>query len=230
MIPYTARGVSDEKTVITIRSLHAQNDGAEVALRILLENGERREDRRLVLTTEQYCELKPVRGVISEERFDVLESAAQLCAAIRAGEHLLSYGANSVQTLTQKLIHRGYLHETAERAAQRLCEMGLIDEQGDLRRELEKCLRKLWGAKRIRAHMWSRGFGTDAMAELPALLEEVDFVANCAALIRKHYGTIPDDADERRRMIASLGRYGYSLSEIREAISSIRESERERPR
>lgn len=219
-------GASDGETVITIRSLHAQNEGAEVALRVLLENGEHREERRLVLTTEQYCELKPVRGVISEERFDVLESAAQLCAAIRAGEHLLSYGANSVQALTQKLIHRGYLHETAARAAQRLCEMGLIDEQGDLRRELEKCLRKLWGAKRIRAHMWSRGFGADAMAELPALLEEVDFVENCTALIRKHYGAISKDPDERRHMIASLGRYGYSLSEIREAIATVQENER----
>lgn len=217
---HAMRAVSDGETVITVRSLHAQNDGAEVALRILLENGERREERRLVLTTEQYCELKPVRGVISEERFDVLESAAQLCAAIRAGEHLLSYGANSVQALTQKLVRRGYMRETAACAAQRLCEMGLINESGDLRRELEKCLRKLWGAKRIRAHMWSRGFGTDAMEELPALLEEVDFVANCAALIRKHYGTPPQNADERRRMIASLGRYGYSLTEIREALST----------
>lgn len=220
---HTTCGVSDEKTVITIRSLHAQNDGAEIALRILLENGEHREERRIVLTTEQYCELKPVRGEISEERFDVLESAAQLCAAIRAGEHLLSYGANSVQALTQKLIHRGYLRETASRAAQRLCEMGLIDEQGDVRRELRKCLCKLWGAKRIRAHIWSRGFGADAMAELPTLLEEVDFVANCAALIRKHYGTIPQDADERRRMISSLGRYGYALPEIRTAIAKVRE-------
>ncbi len=217
---HAMRAVSDGETVITVRSLHAQNDGAEVALRILLENGERREERRLVLTTEQYCELKPVRGVISEERFDVLESAAQLCAAIRAGEHLLSYGANSVQALTQKLVRRGYMRETAACAAQRLGEMGLINESGDLRRELEKCLRKLWGAKRIRAHMWSRGFGTDAMGELPALLEEVDFVANCAALIRKHYGTPPQNADERRRMIASLGRYGYSLTEIREALST----------
>lgn len=209
--------------LITIRSLHAQNDGAEVALRIVIENGELREERRLVLTTEQYCELKPMRGEIGEEYYDALESASQLCAAIRAGEHLLSYGANSVRTLTQKLVHRGYLHETAAQAAQKLSDMGLIDEAGDLRRELDKCLRKLWGAKRIQAHLWSRGFGADAMAELPALLEEIDFVANCAALIRKHYGTLPTQPDDRRRMMASLGRYGYSLSEIREAIARGRD-------
>lgn len=219
----TAIPNSESNVLISIRSLHAQNDGAEVALRIVIENGERREERRLVLTTEQYCELKPTRGEIGEEYYDALESAAQLCSAIRAGEHLLSYGANSVRALTQKLVHRGYLRETAALAAGRLADMGLIDEAGDLRRELEKCRRKLWGAKRISAHLWSRGFGADAMAELPTLLEEVDFVANCAALIRKHYGTLPTQPDDRRRMMASLGRYGYSLSEIREAIARVRD-------
>ena len=215
-IPY--RGT---EAVITVRSLHAQSGGAEVALCVLIENGERREERRLVLTTEQYCELKPMRGAITEEFYDMLEEASQLCAAIRAGEHLLTYGANSVRALTQKLIRHGYLHETAALAAERLADMGLIDEARDLHRELEKCLRKLWGAKRIHAHLWSRGFGADAMADLPGLLDEIDFVANCAALIRKHYGTLPTQPDDRRRMMASLGRYGYSLSEIREAIAIV---------
>ena len=59
------------------------------------------------------------------------------------------------------------------------------------------------------------------MAELPALLEDIDFVANCAALICKHYGIPPTQPDDRRRMMASLGRYGYSLSEIREAIAIV---------
>ena len=209
--------------IITVRSLHAQGDGAEISVRLTLEQGERREERRLTLSTEQYCELKPARGVISEELFDRLEEASTLCQAIRSGEQLLSYGPNSVQLLTQKLTRRGYLRGTAEQAARKLEEMGLIDESGDLRRELEKCLRKLWGAKRIQAHLWSRGFGCEVMAELPALLENVDFSANCAAMIRKHYVALPTDADERRRLIASLGRYGYSLTEIREAFRLLEE-------
>lgn len=214
--PFCAEGVT-----VTVRSLHAQNDGAEIALRILLENGEHREEKRLILTTEQYYEIKPTRGVISEELYERIEDAAQLCMAIRAGENLLSYGSNSVQQLTQKLMRRGYLRDVAAQAAQKLEQMGLIDEQNDLRREMEKCLRKLWGAKRIQAHLWSRGFGSDAMADLPTLLDEVDFAANCAALIRKHYGTLPTDPDDRRRVIASLGRYGYSVSEIRAAFALV---------
>ena len=207
--------------LITIRSLHAQNEGSEIAVRVLLENGEHREERRLLITVEQYYELKLCRGVISEELFDRIEEASVLCNAIRSGENLLSYGANSVQMLSQKLMRRGYSRDVALLAAQKLQEMGLIDEQNDLRREMEKCLRKLWGSKRIGAHLWSRGFAADAMAELPALLEDVDFVSNCVALIGKHYVGIPTDSDERRRMIASLSRYGYSIGEIRAAIARV---------
>lgn len=209
---------------ITIRSLHAQGDGAEVMLRITLESGEHREERRLLLTTEQYCELKPCRGEISEEFFETLESAAELCAALRCGENLLSFSANSVQLLTQKLMRRGFSRDVAAAAAERLAEMGFINEAADLRREVEKCLRKLWGAKRIGSHLWSRGFGSKAMATLPALLEEIDFSANCAALIRRHYVGIPTDPDEHRRMVASLSRYGYTLTEIRSAIAKIEQA------
>ena len=212
---------SASELTLTVRSLQARNDGAEIAVCVLLENGEQKEERQLLLTAEQYCELRPVRGAITEEEFERLEAAAVLCNAIRSGENLLSYGANSVQLLAQKLMRRGFARDVATEAAQKLQAMGLIDEQSDLRRELERCTAKLWGAKRIRAHLWSRGFGTDAMAELPALLEEIDFVASCTALIRKHYTGVPTDADERRQMIASLSRYGYSITEIREAFAAV---------
>ena len=99
--------------------------------------------------------------------------------------------------------------------------MGLINESEDARREVEKCLRKLWGARRIQAHLWSRGFEAEAMAELPAILADVDFVSNCVKMIQKHYGSAPTDPAELRRMTASLARYGYSMGEIREAIRSL---------
>ena len=100
--PYTQGGMT-----VTVRSMHAQNDGAEILVRVILEDGEHREERRLLLTMEQYCELRPTRGVISEELYDRMEEASVLCQAIHAGDHLLSYGANTVPQLTQKLVRRG---------------------------------------------------------------------------------------------------------------------------
>ena len=203
---------------ITVRALRAQHDGAEVQVQVLLESGEHREQKTLVLTTEQYCELKPSKGVISEELYEHLEEASELCQALRSGESLLSYGSNSVGMLTRKLMQRGYSREIASSAATRLESRGLIDEERDVRREVEKCLRKLWGEKRIRTHLWSRGFTAEAISSLADAFSEVDFAKNCAMLIRKHYGQVPSDPAEQKRMIAFLFRYGYSLGEIRSAM------------
>ncbi|MBQ7335915.1 MAG: RecX family transcriptional regulator [Clostridia bacterium] len=207
---------------VTIRSLRAQSGGAEVVLQILLESGEHQEQKTLLLSTEQYYELKPCRGVITEEAYERLEAASQLCNAVRSGENLLSYGSNTVQALARKLVQKGYPREVAVNAARKLENMGLIDESRDVCREVEKCLHKLWGAKRIQSHLWSRGFSAEAMSALPELLAEVDFARNCASLVQKHYGGLPTDADEQRRMTAGLSRYGYSLSEIRAAFQILK--------
>lgn len=215
-------GIANPLT-ITIRALRAQHEGAEMLVQLLLENGEHQEQKSLVITTEQYCEFNLVRGPISEEVYERIEEAAELCRALRSGESLLSYGANSVQALTRKLVGKGYGREVAAMAAERLAGYGLIDEERDMKREVEKCLRKLWGPKRISAHLWSKGYATETMQGLPELFQEVDFLQNCASLIQKHYGEVPSDADEHRRMVASLSRYGYSIGEIREAIRLLKE-------
>ena len=207
---------------ITIRALRAQHDGAEMLVQLLLENGEHQEQKSLVITTEQYCEFNITCGPITEETYEKIEEAAELCRALRSGESLLSYGANSVQALTRKLIGKGYKRDVAAKAAEHLAGYGLIDEERDMEREVEKCLRKLWGAKRISAHLWSKGYATETMKGLSSLLEDVDFATNCAALIQKHYGEPPTEADEHRRMIASLSRYGYSIGEIRDAIGLLK--------
>ena len=208
---------------ITVRALRAQHEGAEMLVQLLLENGEHQEQKSLVITTEQYCDLNLTRGPIDEETYEKIEEAAELCRALRSGESLLSYGANSVQALTRKLVGKGYRRDVAAQAAERLAGYGLIDEVRDMQREVEKCLRKLWGSKRISAHLWSKGYATETMQGLSGLLEEIDFSQNCAALIQKHYGEVPTDADEHRRMIASLSRYGYSIGEIRQAIRILSE-------
>ena len=56
---------------------------------------------------------------------------------------------------------------------------------------------------------------------LDGILAEVDFVSNCKTLIQKHYGAIPGEVGEQRKMFASLTRYGYSLSEIKAALQLI---------
>ncbi len=212
----------DRGICIRILSLRAQNEGAEVAVKLLLESGEHSEQVRQVLSTEQYCALKLCRGVISAELYEQIEEAAELHRAVKRGEYLLGYGSNSARALSQKLRQRGFSREISDQAALILQNRGLIDEEGDLCREVERCLRKLWGAGRIRSALWAKGYGREAMQGLSELLEDVDFAENCAELIRKKYGEVPDDPQERRRMMAALARAGYSAGEIKQAFMRIR--------
>lgn len=201
-----------------IRSIRAQNNGERIAVTVSLESGEHSETRGFLLTAGQYYELNLKKGELTEEAFDALVRAARLYGAIRCGENLLSYGSNSVRTLTGKIMRHGYSSEEASEAAAYLASIGLIDEVSDMERELEKCLRKYWGEGRIRSHLWSKGYSKETLELVPELLEQVDFTENCRCLIRKHFGGLPENREERDRMTASLYRYGYRFDEIKRAM------------
>lgn len=210
---------------VEIVGMRASGSGEELKLTVEIRSGEHSETKVLCLTTGQYRELKPVIGEISRTCFEQLEQASRLCTALHCGERLLAYGPNTAQTLMQKLRKRGFTREEACAAVAQLGRMGLIDEESDLQREVEKCLKKLWGSGRIRAHIQSRGFDWEVLSALPDILEGIDFTANCVLLLRKHYGRLPDDPAERRRVIAGLYRYGYTTDEIRRADRLLREEQ-----
>ena len=52
----------------------------------------------------------------------------------------------------------------------------------------------------------------------------VDFDETCALILKKKYSRIPTDKSEMQKVRDSLMRYGYSLSQIKEAIGSIKGS------
>ncbi len=207
---------------VRIVGLRAQNEGAEIAVRVELAAEDANEVRKLVISAEQYCELRLAKGEIDRELFDRLEAAAELHQAVRRGEYLLSFGANTERTLARKLTHRGFDRARAVQAAEMLKQRGLIDEASELAREVERCAKKLWGEGRIRAHLWSKGYDRDSMEQLPALLSGIDFVENCARLLQKKYRELPTDPAELRRLTASLARYGYSLSQVKEAMRIVK--------
>ena len=221
--------VPQEPLEITLLSLRAQGNGAEIALCVRLEAGGYREQKQLVIATEQYCEIKPVRGQLSRDAYEAIERAAEIYSAVKRGEGLLSYGANSARRLTQKLEQRGYSREACAAATSLLVEKGLLDERQDVAREVERCVCKLWGIARIRAHLRQKGYSEVEADLLQELLEEVDFVANCAALIQKRYREDLNTPEQTRRAVAALGRYGYSLQEIKAAIIQVKRSDEADP-
>lgn len=210
-----------EEFAARIESIRAQREGAEMVLTLQISENGKAESCKLVIPTEVYCEKKIRRGEISAQTFCELQILSRRFDAIRCGENLLAFGPNTEQTLIRKIMRHGFTRDEAEQAAEILQKRGLIREDQDLRREVEKCLRKLWGKRRILFHLRSKGFADETLAALPELLKSVDFSEQCAQLIEKHYGELPTDRDERDRMFASLCRYGYSLDEIKDALQIL---------
>ena len=184
-----------------------------------ISDGERTQKRVLSFPEGRYFELKLKKGEISPELFDLIEKEAKECAAYRRGVGILAYGANSRRTLERKLRQKGFDGELARSAAQKLDADGYINESEDAVRLAESCVRKLWGERRILAHLREKGYTGEALEAAKEALAEIDFTANCRRFIEKKYGSFPKDKKEAEKAVAALMRYGYTLSQIKSAAS-----------
>ena len=210
---------------IEVVSVSALSEGAEMLITVAMSDGEGRvEKRKLLLFTEQYLELGIRKGsVLNEEIFDKIEEFSKACKAIRKGSDLLSYSSSSKVRLARRLRSKGIDKDSAESAAEHLEKIGLINEELDVERQVVSCLKKLWGKKRIYRELCAKGYSSDIVGENISFIDEETIVQNCATLIKKKYRVIPNEPSERKKVVASLVRYGYTFSEIKEAFRRIQE-------
>ena len=210
---------------IEVISVSAVSEGAEMLISVFISDGDgRSEKRKFLIFTEQYLELGIRKGrIIDEETFDKLEELSKKCRAIRKGSDLLSYSASSKVRLAHRLRSKGIDKESAENAAEHLEKIGLINEEADVERQVTSCLKKLWGKKRIYRELCAKGYSGDIVGENISFVDEETLVQNCATLIKKKYRVIPDEPNEVKKIIASLVRFGYTFSEIKEAFRIIQE-------
>ena len=210
---------------ITISALVALNSGNEICVYAEISNGENTERKKLVLLTEQYSLLKIKKGEITSDQFDEIERASLICSAYKKGLNLLGYGACSEKSLYYKLKTRGFENDICSEAVAKLSQCGYINESNDARREAERCIAKLWGRKRIISHLYSKGFGDEAVKDVYDLLAETDFTENCKKLIlrdhKRQLALAESDEKEKQKLFAALVRMGYSFSEIKEASAGI---------
>jgi regulatory protein len=210
---------------IEVVSVAALSEGAEmvVTLSVSSEYG-MSEKRKFLLFTEQYLNLGIRKGmVIDEETFDKIEELSKTCRAIRKGTDLLSYSSSSKARLVGRLRSKGIDKESATSAAEHLEKIGLIDEELDVERQVASCLKKLWGRKRIFQELCAKGYEKSVVENEVSKLDEDLMVKNCAELLKKKHRVIPNDPDVIKKIVASLVRYGYTYSEIKQAFKLIEE-------
>ena len=176
---------------------------------------------KLHILVEQYAELDLRRGELTAEQAEAVLEAGRLCDAIRRGLSLLQYGDQSPRQLARKLTARGISRDTAAAAVEYLSEKGYVREDDTARLRAEQGVRKLWGPHRIREDLRAHGFSPDATEEALEGLAEVDWIENCAAAIRKRYGEIPSDRQQRQKLMAAVLRLGYDSETVKDALRLI---------
>ena len=210
--------VLDAVDVHRVLSVSPEGEGDTVAVTLLGRDGE---ELRLHILVEQYAELGVRVGTLSPSEAEALREAGRLCHAIRRGLALLQYGAPSSRRLADKLVARGVSRDTAAEAVAYLAERGYIREDHTARLRAEQGVRKLWGPRRIREDLRAHGFSPEAVEEALEELSEVDWEENCAAAIRKKYRVIPEDRQERQKLMAAILRLGYDSETVRDAVRMI---------
>ena len=207
---------------MTLRILSLAERGPdEVSVTFALQSGEHIQKESFLLSAVQVADLRLSVGDCDRMCYNNVEFAAKLYTAQKRALQILSYGSCSEKMLCRKLMMKGIDREYAEDAVAWLCERGLLDSSSGAAREVEKGIAKLWGRKRIAASLYEKGYSDQTVRQAMELLSQIDEAELCARRIQKQTGGIPTDPMERKKLLASLERYGFSSSQIREAFRKI---------
>ena len=195
----------------------------EIIVTFDLRDGERRSTSKFLISDGAYTELSLSVGISSAYVYDAVERESRIYAAYKRALYLLGYASSSKRALQRKLVSKGFEAEFSALAIERLEANGILCEADFALREGEICLQKLWGPERIRASLKEKGYTDESISAVFFAFEdmEVDFDENCFLLIEKKYSRIPTDKKELQKIIASVMRYGYSLSQIKIALSRV---------
>ncbi len=209
--------------IIEIKTFSSLGNGNVVEIAVHVTQGENTEKKYFKVLSSDFVSMRLSKGEINPELCDELERADRRCDAYLRAINILSFGANTARTLLIKLRRRGIDETSAKEAVEMLCDRGYLNEEEDLVREIERCIRKKWGKGRIMAHLHAKGYDEEGVSQAEETLSEVDFGEKCLELLCDKCDEIPRELKERQRLIASLSRYGYSMSEIKYAFSRFNE-------
>lgn len=197
----------------------------EISVGVEIRERETVSREKFLISASLYTELGITKGECDEELYVNLSQEARIYAAFKRGMSILGFGGCSEKMLISKLISKGFDKESAQIAAARIRDKGFLCEQSNARREAERCAAKLWGPIRIRAHLASKGYGSDAVDDAVFSLEDngVDFEDSCVRLVvsKCKANKLPRDREELQKLIASVMRCGYSSGQVKHALAAV---------
>lgn len=179
----------------------------------------------MLVSEEQYERFDIDEGdVIDDEYFLKIREEMLFDNARRHAFAILSSGENNKRSLVSKLHKKGFAYDLCDKIALYMENRGYINEKKQIGLLCDTFLKKKFGKIKIINELVTRGYKREEVSEFAKTeLENVDFAGNCAYIIEHKYVPFPSDKEELRKMMGALMRYGYTVSDIKEAIHRITE-------
>ena len=207
--------------IIELVSVIVLNEGKEVQLEVELRQGENSDRRCFRMPRTIFESFNISEGEITREDVEAIVDADERYKALKKAFDILAFGRNSKKVLEDKLRHRGFSAEISRDIAEYMKNHGYIDESEDAVREVDLCIRKYWGSRRILMHLNQKGYDSETINSAKEYMQTIDFVDVCVKLIRDKYKTLPKDESERQKVISAVIRHGFSFNEVKAAAKII---------
>lgn len=165
---------------------------------------------------------------ITDEELTELLDSVSFRRAYNKGLDFLSRRPYGTKELIKKLQEKGHEKQSAEKACERLSELGLLND-AEYARILANDLseRKNYSEKRIKQELIFRGIDRE-IAENTLLSLDNDAENRIILVIEKKYKGKLSDEKGRKRAVDGLIRLGYSYSEIKSALNRFTELQEEK--
>ena len=165
--------------------------------------------------------LKPGDELTDDELHRLIEASDTRRAQEKA-LYLLEYRSHSKKELAEKIARTAASKEAAQAAADRMEELGLVDDEA-YARELARVLftRKRYGKMRVKQELRQKGIANELIEELLSEYgNEDEALENLQEILARKYPDWREDERTRRRAFAGLQRLGYSYELIRRAMAA----------
>ena len=160
---------------------------------------------------------------INEEELTELIDTVSFRRAYNKGLDFLSRRPFGTKELIKKLCEKGHDKESAQKACERLLELGLLNDEEYARILANDLLeRKSYSIKRIKQELAFRGIDREIIENTVDSLDN-DPQRSIIILVKKKYINKLNDEKGKKRIIDALLRLGYSYSDIKNALNQISE-------
>ncbi len=160
---------------------------------------------------------------INEEELTELLNTVSFRRAYNKGLDFLSRRPYGTKELIKKICEKGHEKESAQKACERLLELGLLNDEEYARILANDLLeRKSYSMKRIKQELAFRGIDREIIENTVDSLDN-EPQKSIIILVKKKYINKLNDEKGKKRTVDALLRLGYSYSDIKNALNTISE-------